>query len=304
MIRSAILRLVLLFSGMLWFGLLSAQTASDSLIAQAGSVTKILFTDTTDQVKTSTNDALEKQVSGFLQQDESIMFTWDSIRFAKYLKSEDGSFAILSWVVPLRDHQFRYSGFIQKFANDRVDTVYRLIPLNDAIDVSKSYGAEKWPVAVYEKMLPREKKAGFYTMFGWVGKSRGLAGKVIETLAFDSAGAPVFGVPAFAMKNGTTHNRIEFEYTDEVPFHLAWERQLLPGEKRRKDHIIIFNRIGGNTPGMGRVFHGPVPSYEYFDAFAWIGDQWVFFEDVRPRANTKDLDDRPPKEMGLTPENK
>lgn len=302
MIRSAIFKWFSVTAGLLIFGLSPAQRTFDKLLAEADSAATLLFTNTSDQVKVQTNENLEANIFHFLHSDESLDFTWDSISYMKFLAPEDGSFGLLTWTVPLEDHKYLYSGFLQKRNGDnRVDTAIRLQPAKKERDLSKTSSAGNWPVAVYQKLLPREKKADFYTLFGWVGKPDGLAGKTIETLAFDSAGMPVFGVPAFAMKDGSTQSRIMFEYTDEVPFHLAWEKHRLPGEKRKNDHMIIFNRIGGNTPGMGRMFRGPVPSYEFFDAFVWIGGKWVFFEDVRPTVDTRDLDDTPPKEIGLTP---
>ena len=303
MTRTAIFKWISIAAGLLVCGVSPAQGTFDDLIAGADSAAELLFTDTSDQVKISTNEALELRLSGFLQSDESVDFTWDSMPFVKFLAPENGSFAIVTWTVPLQVHTYVYSGFLQKRDKENcVDTVIRLLPAKEEKDIHKSYPAEKWPAAVYNKILPKKKDADFYTLFGWVGKPEGHAGKVIETMAFDTAGMPVFGMPAFAMKDGSLQNRIFFEYTDQVPFHLAWEKQRLPGEKRKNDHMIIFNRIGGNTPGMGRMFRGPVPSYEYFDAFARIGGKWVFLEDVRPTVDTRDLDDRPPKEIGLTPE--
>ena len=303
MILSVILKWVSVIAGLLIFGYSPAQGSSDSLIAETGSAAELLFTDTSDQVKITTNEALEIRFSRFLQSDEFMDFTWDSVAYVSYLTPEDAPFALLTWTVPLKDHKFLYSGFLQKLSGDgNPDTVIRLIPAEEEAEAQKSYPAGQWPAAVYQKILPGEKDAEFYTLFGWVGKPEGLAGKTIETLAFDSAGMPVFGVPAFSMKDGSIQNRVRFEYTDQVPFHLAWEKQRLPGEKRKNDRMIIFNRIGGNTPGMGRMFRGPVPSYDYFDAFAWIGGKWVFFEDVRPTVDTRGLDDKPPKEIGLTPQ--
>lgn len=285
----------------------AAQESAEKLIHSADSIAKILFTGSPDDLKVKTNQEFEVQVLDFLNQPYSVDFTWDSIRFVKYLKPEGEHFAILTWVVPLADHQYHYSGFVQKLSwkNEvEVDTVYALNPAKEQIDLRRSYPADNWPAAVYQEILPKDKNTGFYTMLGWVGKPAGLAGKTIETLRFDTAGSPVFGVPAFSMKDGSAQNRIMFEYTGEIPFHLAYEQQRLPGEKRRNHWMIVFNRIGGNTPGMGRMFRGPVPSYEIFDAFAMIGSRWVFFEDIKPIVNTRDLDDSRPKEIGLTPPKK
>lgn len=298
-----------LFIGFLVFlsAAATAQGAAEKLIHTADSIAEILFTDAPDELKIKTDQDFESQIHDFLNQPASVAFTWDSIKFVKCLKPEDGRFALVTWVVPLADHRYHYAGFVQKLRGAKtveVDTVYALNPNGEEIDLRKSYPSALWPAAVYQEILPKDKNTGFYTLLGWVGKPEGLSGKNIETLSFDTAGAPVFGMPAFSMKDGSMQNRVMFEYTSEIPFHLAYEQQRLPGKKRRNHPMIVFNRIGENTPGMGRMFRGPVPSYEFFDAFAMIGGKWVLFEDVKPVVNTRDLDDSRPKEIGLTPSGK
>lgn len=279
------------------FGNVQSQTNDFKTITD--SLSKILFGNFPDEEKISINQQLEKNTLTFLQSDSSISFTYDSLLYAKYLLSDDGSFALLTWVVPLAENQYHFSGFLQKISKSDVDTVFQLTPSKKETKPNIAYAMKDWPPAVYNQILPKGKKEDYYTLFGWVGKDEGLAGKRIETLTFDSVGQPVFGVPAFSMKDGNTQYRVDFEYTSEVPFHLGYELQRLPGEKRKTGWMIVFNRIGGNTPGMGRVFQGPVPSFEYFDAYIPINEKWVFFEDVHPRANTKGLSDERPTEIGL-----
>jgi hypothetical protein len=218
--------------------------------------------------------------------------------------ADDGSFALLTWTVPLAKEQFLYSGFVQKLNPGKrnqslIDTVFHLQASKTETDKNTTYRLDNWPGAVYTQILPKAKKTNYYTLLAWIGKPPGLAGKRVETLAFDTAGYPLFGVPAFAMKEGTEQCRLDFEYTSEVPFHLAYEMQRLPGEKRKTGWMIVFNRLGGNSPGMGRMFRGPVPSFDVYDALVPIGERWIFFEDIDPRADTKNLDDSPPQEIGL-----
>ncbi len=277
----------------------NAQYFGDVFREDADSLSGILFGNFPDEEKLIANQQLEMLTLAFLQSDSSLQFTYDSLLFASYVQSEDESFSLLTWVIPLADHHYMFSGFFQMISHKQIDTVYCLKPLDVEVENNLVYSMQKWPEAVYKQILPKGKKEKYYTLLGWVGKPEGLAGKRIETLTFDSLGQPVFGVPAFTMKDGSVQNRIDFEYTNEVPFHLSYELQRLPGEKRKTGWMIVFNQIGGNTPGMGRVFRGPVPSFEFFDAFVPINEKWVFFEDVHPRANTKDLSDEPPTEIGL-----
>jgi hypothetical protein len=258
------------------------QTASEDFKSEVDSLGTILFSDATDEVKNTQNKVLEERMYDFLLREDSRTFTYDSLRFIKYLKPENASFALISWVIPLIDYTHLYSGFIQKWNPMGVDTIIRLQPETLQIEPDKSYDAGHWPAAVYYQIIADE-NADFYTLFGWVGKPRDLAGKIIETLGFDSTGMPVFGRPVFSMKDGSLQSRVEFEFTNQIPFHLAYELQALPPQKTSEDWMIVFNRLTGNSAGMGRMFYGPVPSYDVFDGFARINGKWVFFEDIDPR---------------------
>ncbi len=289
---------------LLYFTFSFAQGFSKSYQDTANSLAATLYGNFSDEEKIAANLALENISQEFLSKDSSLNFTYDSISFLRHLTSEDGSFALLTWAVPLENDQLLYSGFVQKLntgrrSQSRVDTIFLLKAADKSPDKNASYPTDQWPGAVYDRILPKAKNADYYTLLAWVGKPQGLAGKRIETLTFDTAGDPMFGVPAIIMKEGSVQNRLDFEYTSEMPFHLAYELQRLPGEKRKTGWMIVFNRLGGNTPGMGRMFRGPVPSFDTYDALIPIGSQWVLFEDIDPRANTKDLDDSPPQEIGL-----
>jgi hypothetical protein len=276
-----------------------AQIHIEKFYVGSDSLSSILFDFQAEEDKSAVARQLEQITFDFLITDASLSFEFDSLRYAKYLKAEDESFTLLTWVVPLSGGHYRYFGFLQKISDKSVDTVYQLKPAGEATDPYTHNDFQSWPAAVYTQILPRDKKEDYYTLMAWVGKSEGLSGKRIETLAFDSLGHPVFGIPVFSMKNGNTQNRVDFEYTAELPFHLSYELQKLPDEKRKTGWMIVFNRIGGNTPGMGRMFRGPVPSFDIFDAFVKIGRKWVLFEDIDPRVNTKKLISDPPSEIGL-----
>jgi hypothetical protein len=53
---------------------------------------------------------------------------------------------------------------------------------------------------------------------------------------------------------------------------------------------------------MGRFFRGAVPSYEIFDAFVFVGNRWVLFEDIDPRIESGSLPDERPGNLNLSPE--
>jgi len=290
------------FLSILSFG--NSQTLADNFLAHSDSLSKILFGQHNDNEKLTACQHLENITYNFLLTDTSLLFNFDSLLFARFLTANDKAFSILTWVIPLSENRYHYSGFIQKLANtgthdEQVYAVYKMIPQETQVELNSTYPIETWPPAVYNQILPKDKMDKYYTLLGWTGKPEGLAGKTIETVAFDSLGQPAFGIPAFSLKTGSIQNRVDFEYTNEMPFHLSYEVQRLPDQNGKTSWMIIFNRIEGNTPGMGKMFSGPVPSFQIFDAFVKIGETWILFEDVDPRADTKDLNNVRPSEMGL-----
>ncbi len=271
-----------------------AQQAENDFIAHADSVVKVLYSDIEDDIKIVENERFEEIVYSFLSAPVSEKISFDSIKFVKYLKPADGNFSILTWVVPLSDHKFLYSGFIQNYFSDNSDTVIQLKPDASEFHLNTTHPSDHWPGAVYYNIISNQSNnTNYYTLFGWVGQSQNLAGKVIEVISFDTTGMPLFGKPVFSMKTGEAQHRVLFRYTDQIPFHLGYERQLLPTNKKREEWMIVFNRLTGNNPAMGRMFYGAVPSYDIFDAFINIGGEWVLFEDIDPRVETKTpVDDR------------
>jgi hypothetical protein len=280
-----------------------SQIQPSFFIRKSDSLARILYSDTDDHQKISANEELNELFAEFLLQESATHSIYDSLVFLKKITTEDAAFGLITWVVPLANENYLYSGFIRKMKSGSVDTVFRLRPSAEGAEPNESYTSENWPVAVYTQLIHRPAKGrDFYTLIGWQGKGEGLSGRIIETLWFDEDGRPVFGLPVFVSKSGELMSRHVFKFTDQVPFHLAYERQRLPGEKRKKDWMIVFNRLTGNQPGMGRFFRGPVPSYEIFDAFVFVGNQWVLFEDIDPRIESGSLPDERPSDLNLSPE--
>jgi len=280
--------------------LLPAQSVDTIFVAKAREMAQVIYADTADSPKLLCNQELEQLVADFLSTPFFSAFSIDSLPFIKYIKPDDGSFHLLTWVVPLSDHRWHYSGMMRKAGAQVSDTIFRLQPIPWQASADSSYEYTKWPGAVYRNVISRSPKGNpFYTLTGWRGEDEGLAGRVIETLWFDSAGAPRFGLPVFTMKDGSQQQRVLFRFTDQVPFHLAYELQLLPGEKRRRDQMIVFNRLGGINAQPGRMFRGAVPRYDVFDAFVYVAGRWVLHQDIDPRTDTRQVPKFDPPEQGL-----
>jgi hypothetical protein len=280
--------------------LLPAQTYDTLFVDKARELAQIIYADTADSIKLQANQELEQWAADFLSTSFFPAFSIDSLPFIKYLVPNDDSFDMLTWVMPLSDHRWHYSGMIKKTGAQEKDTIFRLQPILRQASADSIYSFKQWPGAVYRNVISRSTKENpFYTLTGWRGETEGLAGRVIEALWFDSAGTPQFGLPVFVMKNGEPQYRILFTFTDQVPFHLAYEPQLLPGEKRKRDQMIVFNRLGGNNAQLGRMFKGAVPRYDIFDALVNIAGRWVLFEDIDARTDSRHLRNFEPPEQGL-----
>nr|NQU93843.1 hypothetical protein [Bacteroidota bacterium] len=141
-----------------------------------------------------------------------------------------------------------------------------------------------WPGGVFFRIIEKETSEGkVYTFFSWMGAKKGLGIRVIECMVFDSVGSPVFGTPVFLLPSGKINCRVIFEFTDEIPFHLNYEKQDYPGKKRKKTDMIVFNHLSGNNPRMGKMFLAPVPDYSIFDALIFENDHWTFYGDIDVR---------------------
>jgi hypothetical protein len=280
---------------------LVSQEDYKDFIFKADSISTKIFSAENDTIKDVLNEELKLAVFNYLQKDESVFFPYDSLKFAKYVQNELGDLRLLTWVVPLDSSKFFYTGFLTKVKFGEIDTVIELKPSKSALSLTESYSGDNWPGAVYTRLISNSVKGeNFYTLIGWQGKDAGISGRIIEALWFNSEGLPNFGLPVFRIKSDELQHRYLFEFTNQVPFHLAYERHRIPG-KKKTDWMIIFNRIIGVKPGMGSYFRGAVPSYEFFDAFVFNGNQWVFFEDIDPRIDSRILPDKRPENLDLAP---
>lgn len=264
---------------------------------QIDSLGSTIYGSVPDSIRIAANQNLEEILSNFLTQQDEAVINGDSLKFIKAVAPEDGLFRIYTWAVPLNNGDHIYSGLITKYDDSHT---LQIISLKEGprIEEDEKFNAGNWPGAVYFELIEkRRNKKNFYTLLGWRDGGEGQSARVIEAMQFDEYGNPVFGLPVFGMKNGKTKNRILFTFTDQVPFHLAWEEQILPGKKRKTGWMIVFNHLSGNNPELGRMFRGAVPSYDRFDAFLFSDGRWHYVEDVDVRAESRKYE--PPEEIDL-----
>jgi hypothetical protein len=259
-----------------------------------------------DSMKYEINSKVEFLLTELLEKTRIGDVAVDTLKFLKALHSEDGTFRMISWAYPLSDNMYDYSGFLQLFDNNGFhDSFISLGYKNSNDNVKKVLPTDEWPGAVYYKLIEKTSgKTKTYALLGWVGDEVGKSKRMIEVLDFDDAGTPYFGKPVFVMDEGNIQARVIFEYAEEVPLHLKYEMHPLPG-KKKKAEMIVFNRLVGNNPQMGRMYKAMVPDYSTFDGLIFEDGKWVLHQDLDLRVNTDDLNRKPPKEAGgLAPSGK
>ncbi|MFW5705447.1 MAG: hypothetical protein ACOCX8_00470, partial [Bacteroidota bacterium] len=268
-------RLLIIIAILFFAGNLSAQPAGDRFLSFTDSIGRVLFDNVPDSMKIAANQVFEEKFAELLHDPVSATLPPDSLKFIKTIRPDDGTFSMFTWAIPLSGGRHIYSGIMQKFAGDMISDVLLLDESEQPIVDAEAYSVSNWPGAVYFSAIEKKKdKKRFYTLLGWRGADEGQSARIIEAMYFDEDGQPVFGMPVFKMNKQNISHRILFEFTDQVPFHLAWEEQLIPGKKRKTAWMIVFNHLTGNNPAMGRMFRGAVPSYEQFDALVFSDGMW------------------------------
>ncbi len=282
----------------------NSEMASRDSIAQLG---KILYGNGNDSIKKVTNLKIEQLFEEILLTENSSVLNLDSLRFIKVISTDDAGLKLFTWAVSLSNGSFLYSGFIQKLDKKRkFSKVFKLKDNSTEIDLFKSYPPENWPGAVYSRIIETKfGKRSLYTLFGWIGGVQGATRRIIETMIFTEDNNPVFGQPVFSGLSDRLQFRVIFEYNSQVPFHLAYEKQLIPGSKKQREYMIIFNRLITSKPEMGLNPGLKVADYSLFDGFISKDERWVFVENVDVRMpEQKNSSARPPDDLELAPATK
>ena len=252
------------------------------------SLAKVLYEDRPDSIKFKINGRVEDLIHGLLGQANSEAGLVDTLSFLKSLISENGMFRIVTWAFPVSNGLFHYSGVVQVFSNKgSKDTLIRLQYKLGKDDLYKAFLPSEWPGAVYYGLIEKKyRQVTTYTLLGWMGAETGKAKRVVEILDLDKEGRLRFGAQKFVMEPGKDKSRVVFEYTDKVPFHLKYENHVVPGKKRKREDMIVFNRLVGNNPKMGRMYKAKIPDYSTFDGLIFENGKWSLYRDLDLRMDT------------------
>jgi len=285
-------------------GCASIKANPDSLfIKKIDSIALQLYSVQPDSIKLAANAIILEHITAFLKTPQSIAFPFDSLKFVKVVTPSNSSFKLITWVFPLSDkNQYHYSGLIQHLKDNMPNRLTELRQSYDEPNPFLTYRYDQWPPAVYYQLIESKTKSGtLFTLFGWVGGTQGEAARVIETLSFNENHEALFGVPAFKLNKETILNRVYFNYSNEVPFHLAYEQHYVPGKKRKKAWMIVHNRLVNSDPNMGNAFRFSLPSYSEFDGFIFSDNCWQQVKDIDVRIKIKSAKKKKQPKTGLFP---
>ena len=144
---------------------------------------------------------------------------------------------------------------------------------------TKSFGADKWPGAVYYQIITLKKgKQKYYTLAGWRGIDNGLTQKMIEVV-YLSGDNVKFGYPIFKMEK-KTQRRIVFTFSAKASMHLQFNDKLA---QFTFDHLAPSSNL---VVGQYR-FYGPDGSY---DALKKEKKYWEYFPNVDAKNQAKESD--------------
>jgi len=274
---------------------------SDSVfMARMDSLAQLMYSNRHDSVRLRINELIHHELAVFLTSVNPITFPFDSLKFLKAVAPDDLSFRMITWAIPCIEEKSFYDGFLQIETENNAFKVIELKAFAGKPELNRTYGVQEWPGAVYYELIENKDKSGrFYTLLGRLQVENGKARRIAETLWFDEDQTPKFGKPVFVMSDNELQHRLVFEFTAEVPFHLAYEKQLLPGKRNKREWMIVFNHLQGNDFSTGRFYKSAIPSYDRFDALIFTKGFWYLHQDIDARApKTKHSDYHPP-EKGL-----
>lgn len=234
-----------------------------------------------------------------LKTENSFKYPFDRLKSISIMAPPDSSFRIFTWQLFVNDSTYRYYGAIQTNHAE-----LQLFPLVDRsfefetpLPLFDQLPPERWYGALYYNLRQFDTKEGRkYLLFGFDAFTFFEKRKVVEVLAFNAEGKPVFGAPVFdgmpGRERGPAVLRLLFEYSAEASVRVNWDEEY---QMVLFDHMVPVDSPFGRGSAM-------VPDGSYdglkLDKGRW---KWIdkVFNDVMSEAPRPEpiLDDRKGKDI-------
>jgi hypothetical protein len=259
---------------LLWFCLSGkglAHTPPDEPPPALDSLLRKVIAEPDSALRVVAMDDFAAALEDSLRQDAAMSRSFDRLPQIGVVTSDDKKVRLLTWNLPLTTVRHKYYGIVQYRAAAGVQTtVLRDIkeilsapPESVLLQHGRWFGAR-----YYELLQHKAGKQTFYTLLGSDFHTGITHRKLLESLTFDEAGMPVFGVPLF--DNGRWKaGRVLLEYSATTPFYLHYLAH-------RK--MIVYQRMQLETLHPG---HPPVgvPT-DVFDGLVFENGRWLLQKEV------------------------
>lgn len=239
--------------------------------------------ENSDRIKYEYNNQLKKYLENYLLTAPFDEPEIDSVNFLSVLKSDDKRIKVFTWLMTNQNGTTTHFGFVQKFEDNMVDSLYFLLDSKDENinHFFQQYSKDNWFGAIYYSIKTVEKSGSFYyVLLGYDPKDIHSNRKVIDVLSIDNSRNLLFGLPVF--KQGKSYAyRVVFEFTERASMMLRYDE---------KYDMIIFDHLSpiSNEYGGNPKFYGPDFSH---DALKFEDGYWLLISDVdirNPEVTKKD----------------
>lgn len=237
-----------------------------------------------NEERDSINLAFHETLVHSLELEGSFDYPFDKLPTISKMQSDDKTLRIFTWNIQNNEGRHAFYGLVQlnpkATKNKEVKTI-RLTNQGGELKKTefKSYGADKWPGAVYYQIITYKKgKQKYYTLAGWRGIDNGLTQKLIDVI-YVSNDIVKFGYPLFKLDK-KTQRRIVFSYNAKTSMHLQYSD---------KQDAFIFDHLApsSNLVADKYRFYGPDGSY---DELRREKKYWLYVPDIDAKNQAKDSD--------------
>jgi len=244
---------------------------------------QLLLTQEND-VRDSINGAFYELLYSTLELKNSFNYTFDKLPTISKMQSEDKLIRVFSWNIQNNEGVHAFYGMVQLSPKTTKNKEVKCIPLSNQKGMlekaeMKSYGADKWPGAVYYQIIMFKKgKQKYYTLAGWRGIDNGLTQKLIDVIYVSNENVK-FGYPLFKMDK-KMQRRIVFSYNAKTSMHLQFSDN--------QDAFIFDHLAPSSSLVAGQYrFYGPDGSY---DMLKREKKYWLYVPNMDAKNQEKESD--------------